>query len=59
MSNKWYRGCIITPQELGFLIQFPSGAKVLIKDAKSFQDCQNWIDRQLAHLAIERALGNQ
>ncbi|MEG3920712.1 MULTISPECIES: hypothetical protein [unclassified Microcoleus] len=59
MLSKSYRDCTITPQDLGFLIQFPSGAKVLIKDAKSFEDCQKWIDRQLAHLAIEKALGNQ
>lgn len=59
MSNKWYRGCTITPAELGFLIQFTSGNKVLIKDAKSFADCQNWIDRQLAHLAIERVFGDK
>jgi hypothetical protein len=59
MSNKWYRGCIIAPQQVGFLIQFPSGNKVLIKDALSFADCQKWIDRQLAHLAIKKALGNQ
>lgn len=59
MSNKWYRGCIITPTELGFLIQFPSGNKVLIKDAKFFADCHNWIDRQLAHLAIERLFGDK
>jgi len=59
MSIKYYRGCSLTPQEVGFLIQFPSGNKVLIKDAKSFEDCQKWIDRQLAHLAIEKALGNQ
>ncbi|MEG4443541.1 hypothetical protein QUB47_35135 [Microcoleus sp. AT9_B5] len=32
---------------------------VLIKDAKSFKDCQKWIDRQLAQLAIEKAFGNQ
>lgn len=54
MSNNWYRGCIVVTAELGFLIQFPSGAKVLIKDARSFVDCQNWIDRQLARLAIEK-----
>jgi hypothetical protein len=54
MSNKWYQGCIITPAKLGFLIQFRSGNKVVIKDAKSFEDCHNWIDRQLAHLAIEQ-----
>ncbi len=59
MSIKWYRGCIITPQALGLLIQFPSGAKVLIKDAKSFADCLKWIDRQLAYSAIEKALDNQ
>ncbi len=58
MLNKWYRGCIITPQQVGFLIQFPSGAKVLIKDARSFEDCLKWIDRQLAHLAIERVFGD-
>lgn len=59
MLSKSYRDCTITPQALGFLIQFPSGAKVLIKDAQSFNDCQNWIDRQLAHLAIERVFGDK
>lgn len=54
MSNKWYQGCIIVPADLGFLIQFPSGNKVLIKNASSFADCRNWIDRQLAHWAIEK-----
>lgn len=56
MLIKSYRYCTITPQALGLLIQFLFGAKVLIKDAKSFEDCQNWIDRQLAHLAVEKAL---
>ena len=60
MSSKSYPNCSLTPQEVGLLIQFPSGNKVLIKDAKSFGDCQQkWIDRQLVHLAIEKALGNQ
>ncbi len=59
MLSKDYRGCTITPQALGFLIQFPSGDKVVIKDGLSFEDCQKWIDRQLAHLAIEKAFGNQ
>lgn len=59
MLIKSYRDCTITPQEVGFLIQFTSGAEVLIKNAKSFQYCQKWIDRQLAQLAIEKAFGNQ
>lgn len=54
MLSKSYRSCTITPQKVGFLIQFTSGDKVLIKDACSFADCHNWIDRQLAHWAIER-----
>lgn len=59
MSVKWYRGCIVTPAELGFLIQFPSGSKVLIEDARSFADCLNWIERQLARLAIQRVTGGR
>ncbi|MEG4406992.1 hypothetical protein [Microcoleus sp. MON2_D5] len=59
MLSKSHQNCIIIPQERGFLIQFFSGAKVLIKDAKSFADCQKWIDRQLTHLAIEKGFGNQ
>lgn len=56
MSVKWYLSCIITPAELGFFIQFPSGNQVLIKDAQSFADCPKWIDRQLARLAIQRVI---
>lgn len=54
MLSKSYRSCTITPQKRGFLIQFPSGNKVLIEDARSFKDCQNWIERQLALLAIQK-----
>ncbi|MEG4197351.1 hypothetical protein QUA45_03560 [Microcoleus sp. Pol12A5] len=58
MLSKSYQDCIITPQEVGFLVQFISGGKVLIKDAHFFEDCENWIDRQLTHLTIEKALGH-
>lgn len=51
---KGYRGYTITCAEIGFLIQFPSGDLILIKDALTFRECQNWIDRQLALLAISR-----
>lgn len=59
MSSKDYRGCTITLQRLGFLTQFLSGDKVLSKDAFALADCQTWIDRQLAHLAIEKLLGDK
>jgi hypothetical protein len=59
MSIKSYKSCLITQTELGFLIEFSSGNKVLIKDAKSFLDCFGWIDRQIAHLAIQKALGGK
>jgi len=59
MLIKSSRNSTITPHEVGFLIQFLSGNKVLIKDAKSVENCQKWIDRQLANLAIEKAFGNQ
>jgi hypothetical protein len=56
MSVKSYRNCLISQTELGFLILFESGNKVLIKDAKSFADCFFWIDRQVAHLVIQKVL---
>ena len=59
MSIKSYKNCLITQKELGFLIEFYSGNKVLIKDAKSFLDCFGWIDRQTAHLAIQKVLGGK
>ena len=56
MSNKSYWGCTIVPAKLEFSIEFSSGNKALIKDAKFFADCCNLIDRQLAHLAILKIL---
>ena len=56
-NNCIYRGCTITKSERGFLIQFRFGVPVLIKDAKCFKDCETWIDRQLARLAILQIVG--
>ena len=57
LNNCVYRGCTITKSERSFLIQFPFGVPALIKDAKCFKDCETWIDRQLARLAILKVVG--
>jgi hypothetical protein len=59
MLSKSYQNCTLAPQKVGFLIQSLWGNKVVIKDAKFFADYPKWIDRQLAHYAIEKAFGNQ
>ena len=59
MLSKSYKNCILTPEKVGFLIQFVSGAKVLIDNTQSFKDCLKWLDRQLPYLVIEKGFGNQ
>ncbi|MCC3535597.1 MAG: hypothetical protein JGK03_15600 [Microcoleus sp. PH2017_25_DOB_D_A] len=60
-NSSIYRGCTIIKKARGreFLIQFPSGDWALIKDATSFKDCETWIDRQLARLAILKVVGGK
>lgn len=52
---SYYQGCLLEKTETGYFVTFPSRNKVLLKDAQTLEDCQCWIDRQLALLAIEKA----
>lgn len=50
----FYRGCSIQNEKQRYLIVTPAQTKISTKNAESFEDCKNWIDRQLAHWAIEK-----
>lgn len=52
---SYYQGCLLEKTETGYFVTFPSRNKVLLKGAQTLEDCQYWIDRQLALVAIERA----
>lgn len=52
---SYYRDCLLEKTETGYFVTFPSRNKVLLKGAQTLEDCQYWIDRQLALVAIERA----
>ena len=54
----YYRGCHITnnhDKKVGFMIISPTKQAVYMKDAVTFEQCKEWIDRQLACLAIYKA----
>lgn len=57
MIHCYYRQCTITgnhEKKQGFLVTTPAKTQILLKNATTLQECKIWIDRQLAHLAIEQ-----
>jgi hypothetical protein len=51
---SYYQGCLLEKTETGYFVTFPSRNKLLLKGAETLEDCQHWIDRQLALVAIEQ-----
>ena len=57
MIYCYYRQCTITDnheKKQGFLVTTSAQRQILLKNAKTLKECKVWIDRQLAHLAIEQ-----